>query len=175
MTDDDAAETAIIVPAPSIPLSQSDAAQQLQVIEARMGSVLDQVVQSPRRSGNSAASAVRRTRRQRPIRKQYTCKPSSPLFHFIATYSYYTVCRVAVSGVPPFAPESVSGDSFSLLLQLDEIKDPGISEEEFNELFLKCRKCGWHMTRRATVFHKCAAVSQDHAMPVEVIDLTNDV
>jgi hypothetical protein len=97
------------------------------------------------------------------------------LFHFIATYSYYTVCGAAVSGVPSFALESVSGDSFSLLLQLDEIKDPGISEEMFNELFLKCRKCRTHMTWRATVFHKCAAVSQDNAVPVEVIDLTNEV
>ena len=86
--DGDAAETTIPVLAPPIPHSQSDAAQRLQVVEGRMGPVLDQVVQSPHRSGDSAASAVHRTRRQRSITNQYTCKLSSLLFHFIAMYSH---------------------------------------------------------------------------------------
>jgi hypothetical protein len=95
-------------------------------------------------------------------------------------YSYIcAVCGVAVSGTAaqPFDLESLSADAFSLLLQLDEITDPGVSEEVFNELFLKCRKCRRHMTRRAVIFHKCAAASQDNAntAPMEVIDLTNEI
>ena len=88
----------------------------------------------------------------------------------------HTMCGVAISGtsVQPFQPESLSADSFSLLLQLDEIRDPGVSEEVFNELFLKCSKCRKHMTRRAVIFHNCAAASQD-AVPMEVIDLTNEM
>jgi hypothetical protein len=77
--------------------------------------------------------------------------------------------------VQSFAPDAVSGDSFSLLLQLDEIKDPGLSEEVFYELIVKCRKCRRHMTRRATIFHNCGATSQENATPVEVIDLTSEV
>ena len=71
-----------------------------------------------------------------------------------------------------FAPESPSECSFSLLLQLDDIKDPGVSEDIFQDLFLKCRKCRRHMTRRATIFHTCPAAETEGNI-VEVIDLTN--
>ena len=72
--------------------------------------------------------------------------------------------------ISDFTPELLSECPFSLLLQLDDVSQPGISEDVFNELFLRCRHCGYHMTRRAAIFHKCKQNRRD----AEVIDLTNE-
>jgi hypothetical protein len=70
------------------------------------------------------------------------------------------------AGIASFAPDECP---FSLLLQLDDITQPGLSEEKFRDLFSKCRKCDATMTRRVTVFHHCKAGANP-----EVIDLTNE-
>jgi hypothetical protein len=72
------------------------------------------------------------------------------------------------AGIPAFTPESKS-DSFELLLQLDDISAPGLTEHVFQELFSKCRDCRKYMTRRTSNFHNC-----QHANAVEIIDLTNE-
>jgi hypothetical protein len=74
------------------------------------------------------------------------------------------------TGIPTFPPESEPGDNFSLLLQLDDITTPGLTEDVFRELFVMCRKCRKYMTRNVTIFHKCEAIRRD----VSVIDLTNE-
>jgi len=74
----------------------------------------------------------------------------------------------STEGIASFSPDSPDECCFSLLLQLDEIKEPGLTEEQFRDLFWKCRKCPTYMTRRATVFHKCKKANP------EVIDLTNE-
>jgi hypothetical protein len=80
------------------------------------------------------------------------------------------VTAATTAGIATFAPDTPSEDCFTLLLQLDDIKQPGLSEEKFRDLFWKCRKCDTTMTRRVTVFHNC-----DHAAAnLEVIDLTNE-
>jgi hypothetical protein len=78
-----------------------------------------------------------------------------------------------MAGIPTFIPQTQTECSFSLLLRLDDIKDPGLSEDDFQELFFKCRKCRWLMTRRVTVFHDCSA-ARNNAQQVTVIDLTNE-
>ena len=72
--------------------------------------------------------------------------------------------------ISDFTPELLSECPFSLLLQLDDVSQPGILEEVFNELFSRCRRCSYYMTRRATIFHKCKQNRRD----AEVIDLTNE-
>jgi len=41
------------------------------------------------------------------------------------------------------------------LLQLDDIRDPCVSEDVFRELFMKCRSCRKYVIRGSTVFHEC--------------------
>ena len=68
-----------------------------------------------------------------------------------------------------FTPELEPGYNFSLLLQLDDIKKPGLTEDVFRELFIVCSECHKYMTRNTTIFHNCEAIHRD----VSVIDLTN--
>jgi hypothetical protein len=56
---------------------------------------------------------------------------------------------------------------FGLLLQLDDISEPGVTEEVFQEMFSRCHGCRKYMTRRTTMFHHCKG------RDAEVIDLTN--
>ena len=78
------------------------------------------------------------------------------------------------TGIATFQPETELEDAFSLLLQLDDVRDPGLLEEAFQALFLKCRQCQIHMTRSSTIFHKCKPTVQGAIVELEVIDLTND-
>jgi hypothetical protein len=81
---------------------------------------------------------------------------------------------VTTTGIATFGPESESENAFSLLLQLDDIKNPGLSEEAFRGLFLTCRECRNTMTRSSTIFHKCKPTVQGAVVELEVVDLTND-
>jgi hypothetical protein len=44
---------------------------------------------------------------------------------------------------------------FRLLMRLDEIVNPGLTEEQFYGLFARCDRCGLITTRRAFQSHSC--------------------
>jgi len=46
---------------------------------------------------------------------------------------------------------------FSLLLQLDVFPDPGISQAQFQMLFVRCNSCDLYTTRGAFDYHHCKA------------------
>jgi hypothetical protein len=56
---------------------------------------------------------------------------------------------------------------FDLLLRLDLWNGSGISEVDFNNLFMRC-ECGTYMTRRVYGSHTCVEAI------IEVIDLTDE-
>ena len=58
--------------------------------------------------------------------------------------------------------------AFRLLLQLDTVVNPGITEDQFKEMFAKCGKCGIITTMRVFRSHQCVRIAQD------IIDLTVD-
>jgi hypothetical protein len=62
--------------------------------------------------------------------------------------------------------------SIELLLQLDSIVKPGILQEQFLQLFAKCRACRNVMTRRITAWHECEAKDLRRVSLADVIDLT---
>jgi hypothetical protein len=100
--------------------------------------------------------------------KQQNSIHSQPSAHICCIY-----CDIGVtgSGIPAFDPETQSECAFLLLLQLDDIKDPGVSRDVFEELFVKCRTCHKYMTRRSTIFHDCPGARGN---VIDVIDLTNE-
>jgi hypothetical protein len=60
----------------------------------------------------------------------------------------------------------------SLLMQLDEVSAPGLPENVFINLFLKCRKCDYIMTK--CVFHHHTCLEAHPAARPNFIDLTLD-
>jgi len=54
-----------------------------------------------------------------------------------------------------------------LLLRLDSETSPGLTEAEFEDLLVRCRKCKKVVARRVRMRHHCAT-------PRIVIDLTGD-
>ena len=87
---------------------------------------------------------------------------SAPLTYLVAT------TEVSAADVPHFRPAPIVENYFAILMQLDDISEPGVSEDVFRMLFIKCRGCGMYMTRRTSLFHNCKTVN------IEVIDLTNE-
>jgi hypothetical protein len=79
-----------------------------------------------------------------------------------------TVYTSDVRAVDPKKKASV----LSLLMRLDEVSAPGLPEDLFADLFLKCRKCGYTMTKRVFHHHTCLAVHP--ASSQTFIDLTLD-
>jgi hypothetical protein len=70
--------------------------------------------------------------------------------------------------VPEFIPEISEESVFGLLLQLDSISDPGVTEKVFKQLVVRCLVCRRHMTRRTTAFHHCPGAGEGS---VDVTDL----
>ena len=84
------------------------------------------------------------------------------------------VAAVAEEKISIFEPSFASHvASFDLLLQLDSVVKPGITEEEFEQLFARCRVCRHYMTRRMTTFHECKAMGRVNL--ADVIDLTEEI
>lgn len=73
-----------------------------------------------------------------------------------------------------FAPSDRSESYFGLLMQLDSISEPGVTEEVFRDLFSRCRTCRKYMTRRMTAFHHCEGTGETMGTGVDVIDLTQE-
>jgi hypothetical protein len=59
-------------------------------------------------------------------------------------------------------------------MQLDDVAEPGISEDVFRKLVKKCRGCRAYMTSRVTMFHDCKGRPGPNADNADVIDLTNE-
>ena len=57
----------------------------------------------------------------------------------------------------------------SLLMRLDEVSAPGLPEDVFMGLFLKCSECNYTMTKRVFHHHTCLTVNE-----VSFMDLTLD-
>ena len=81
---------------------------------------------------------------------------------------HHSDADLASTDVPPFTPAAHSGNYFALLMQLDDLAEPGIPGHVFRSLFGKCQSCDMHMTSRTTLFHDCKGPE------IEVIDLTNE-
>lgn len=66
-------------------------------------------------------------------------------------------CNLAAKteDIPEFIPEISEESVFGLLLQLDSISDPGVTEKVFKQMVVRCLVCRRHMTRRTTAFHHC--------------------
>jgi hypothetical protein len=62
--------------------------------------------------------------------------------------------------------------AFHLLLKLDSALKPGITAQEFQDLFARCGTCGLYTTRRVFRSHECVRVKTERVS--EVIDLTGD-
>lgn len=62
--------------------------------------------------------------------------------------------------------------AFHLLLKLDSALKPGITAQEFQDLFARCGRCGWYTTRRVFRSHECVRVETEKVN--KVIDLTGD-
>ena len=163
-------DIANLIPAPKTPKSHSSAARRLQRVEKQLGPLVDLVVESSRSPGSSPLSSSRKplTTSVPTAVAPFVCTLLRLLCFLTSSLTLrLSMIAATTTGIASFAPDSQSECCFSLLLQLDEIKQPGISEEKFRDLFWKRRKCCMYMTRRATVFHDCKS-------SVEVIDLTNE-
>jgi hypothetical protein len=68
---------------------------------------------------------------------------------------------------PP--PTFTIQEAFHLLLKLDSALKPGITAQEFQDLFAQCGKCGLITTRRVFRSHECVKVER----VTEIIDLIN--
>lgn len=70
----------------------------------------------------------------------------------------------------PEAIGAVAESPFRLLLKLDDIRDPGISDAVFKTLWTRCDPCKKTMTHRAYLFHRreCPILNA-------IVDLTGDV
>ena len=62
--------------------------------------------------------------------------------------------------------------TFSLLTKLDEVFSPGLPENVFVGLFMRCRVCHYTMTKHAFPHHLCLGERLPSAR--RVIDLTLD-
>lgn len=82
-----------------------------------------------------------------------------------AAYLLYTP---DVRAVDPKGKASI----LSLLMQLDEVSAPGLPENVFVNLFLKCRNCGYMMTKRVFHHHTCLEIHP--ASSQDLVDLTLD-
>jgi hypothetical protein len=62
------------------------------------------------------------------------------------------------------------------LLKIDSVVEPGVGEDQFQQLFAKCRACRVYMTRRTTPFHHCKLNADPDAANniVDFIDLTEE-
>ena len=60
--------------------------------------------------------------------------------------------------------------AFHLLLKLDSALKPGITAQEFQDLFAQCGKCGLVTTRRVFRSHDCVETEKIR----EIVDLTED-
>jgi hypothetical protein len=60
--------------------------------------------------------------------------------------------------------------AFHLLLKLDSALKPGITAQEFQDLFAKCGTCGMVTTRRVFRSHECVKIERE----TEIIDLTGE-
>ena len=60
----------------------------------------------------------------------------------------------------------------SLLMRLDDVSAPGLPENIFVNLFLKCRKCGYVMTKRVFHHHTCLEIHSPSNR--DILDLTLD-
>jgi hypothetical protein len=77
---------------------------------------------------------------------------------------------VPFPSIPTLPPPHSSDTQFDVLLRLDSWNGPGISEVDFNNLFVRCQ-CGMYMTRRVHGSHVCVRAL---ASTTNVIDLTNE-
>ena len=60
----------------------------------------------------------------------------------------------------------------SLLMRLDEVSAPGLPEDVFVGLFIKCRKCNYTMMKR--VFHHHTCLTANRTSNRLFVDLTLD-
>jgi hypothetical protein len=74
--------------------------------------------------------------------------------------------EIRVCQPPVLGPVAV----FNLLLQLDSVVNPGITQAQFRELFANCDRCGLVMTRRTFQCHDCVPQEREF----DIIDLTAD-
>ena len=87
-------------------------------------------------------------------------------------FSHYFDHAVPAGDVPSFTPAPIVENYFATLMQLDDLAAPGVSEDVFQQLFVKCRHCRTYMTTRTTLFHECKGPGPTDN--VVVIDLTNE-
>ena len=81
---------------------------------------------------------------------------------------------IRICPAPNMGPKAV----FDLLLRLDSIIEPGLSEAEFYKLFAKCDACGLVMTRRVFQSHECAIIvvdSEDEEEAMLIVDSDDEV
>lgn len=73
----------------------------------------------------------------------------------LRTEAYVDVQTTSIPTVDPYL-HPVYESGFSLLLRLDSLIEPGLSQAQFQRLFAKCMGCGLYMTRRAVDYHECS-------------------
>jgi hypothetical protein len=76
--------------------------------------------------------------------------------------------------VRSFTPALIVENFFATLMQLDDLAEPGVSEDVFRKLVKKCRGCRTYMTSRVTLFHDCKGRPDSNTDDANVIDLTNE-
>jgi hypothetical protein len=75
-------------------------------------------------------------------------------------------------GIRKCAPPALGlKDVVDRLFRLDCIMRPGLTRDEFLEIFAECTVCGLVMTRRTFQSHECVMPEKD----TEVVDLTEEV
>ncbi|KAJ7194418.1 hypothetical protein GGX14DRAFT_678963 [Mycena pura] len=79
---------------------------------------------------------------------------------------------IIATAQPP--PLPVCKTTFDLLLKLDDCDQPGLTETQFRNLFVKCSNCHLFTTKSAFVDHHCRTLLPIAPQSTEIIDLTLD-
>jgi hypothetical protein len=84
------------------------------------------------------------------------------------------IFAAAVTGerIPFFTPEFTIA-TLEQLLKIDSVVDPGVTEDQFLQLFAMCRACRTYMTRRTTTFHNCTVDPGAANRIFDLIDLSD--
>ena len=77
--------------------------------------------------------------------------------------------------IPTFQAAVRQVSSLSLLLRLDSVTRPGLTETQRQNLLAKCVDCGLVMTRQVAAEHRCEALEGNIKGDDGVLDLTGEI
>lgn len=107
----------------------------------------------------------RRTARESPLLQMLNCSNT------LLAPGTIEPAIIATTQPPPLPARKTA---FDLLLQLDDCDQAGLTETQFQNLFVKCSNCRLFTTKSAFIDHHCRTLLPIAPQSTEIIDLTLD-